>query len=98
MGGQVAAQITCPHCGQVYGLTPEQVPQYAGQTINCTACGKPFTVPGGPSASAAPSQPPKPGAPPAYPDQPTQPLPYAAYQRQRPNGLAVASLVSGIIG
>ena len=28
-----------------YALSDEQVPQYAGQTINCTRCGKGFTVP-----------------------------------------------------
>lgn len=37
--------IQCPHCGQSYALTPEQVPQYSGQTINCTRCQKAFTVP-----------------------------------------------------
>ena len=36
--------IACTHCGQTYELTPQQVPQYAGQTITCTACGKPFSV------------------------------------------------------
>jgi predicted Zn finger-like uncharacterized protein/prepilin-type processing-associated H-X9-DG protein len=40
-------QINCPHCGQAFDLTDEQVPQYAGQTINCTSCQKAFVVPGG---------------------------------------------------
>jgi len=40
----MATQIQCPNCGQTYDLTPEQVPQYAGQTITCTNCQKPFTV------------------------------------------------------
>ena len=40
----MSQQIQCPHCGQAYALTDEQVPQYAGQTITCTRCQKPFTV------------------------------------------------------
>lgn len=42
---QQQQQIKCPHCGQAYALTAEQVPQYAGQTVACTRCAKPFTVP-----------------------------------------------------
>jgi prepilin-type processing-associated H-X9-DG protein len=47
--------FNCPFCGQHYSLTPEQVPQYAGQTIACTVCKREFTVPAqlGPSAGAA---------------------------------------------
>jgi predicted Zn finger-like uncharacterized protein/prepilin-type processing-associated H-X9-DG protein len=36
--------ITCPQCGQTYTITPRQVPQYQGRTIQCTKCGRPFTV------------------------------------------------------
>ncbi|MEA2708784.1 MAG: hypothetical protein QOF78_1385 [Phycisphaerales bacterium] len=116
------AQIRCSHCGQTYELTPEQVPQYAGQTITCTNCKQPFTVPadqgaGGAGAgtyAAAGSA----AQPTAYPQQQQQyqpppgtpPYPgaggaaavgYGGYQPaqgQGANGLAVASLVLGIIG
>src|SRR5690242_13035800 len=36
--------IQCPNCGQAYFVQPHQWGQYLGQTINCTRCGKPFTV------------------------------------------------------
>jgi predicted Zn finger-like uncharacterized protein/prepilin-type processing-associated H-X9-DG protein len=87
--------IPCPHCGQTYNLTPEQLPQYAGRTINCTACGQPFTVaiPG-----ATPVAPPPPPPPPAgaYERQAA----YAAHPPVAPlknNGMAVASLIVGIV-
>jgi prepilin-type processing-associated H-X9-DG protein len=38
-------QFQCPNCGQLYALTPQQVPRYAGQAITCTQCGRPFVVP-----------------------------------------------------
>ncbi|MEO6437341.1 MAG: hypothetical protein ABIP55_16480 [Tepidisphaeraceae bacterium] len=38
-------QFQCPNCGQLYGLSPEQLPRYAGQTISCTRCGRAFLVP-----------------------------------------------------
>jgi len=134
----MSQQIHCPHCGQTYELTAEQVPQYAGQTITCTSCKQPFTVsrdiaaPPGPgigdiaSQSAPPTyaqqqqqqqqqpqQPypqqqyaPQPGMPPQYPGAGAGgpgggPLPYGGYQpppRQQTNGLAIASLVFGILG
>src|SRR5690348_5113855 len=43
--------IQCPNCGQAYFVQPHQWGQYQGQTINCTRCGRPFTV-----TSAAPAQ------------------------------------------
>jgi prepilin-type processing-associated H-X9-DG protein len=98
----MANQIQCPNCGQTYDLTPEQLPQYAGQTITCTQCQKPFTVPAniaGPTAS--PSHPShmsdRPGIPPAYP-QPQSQTRYIAPEAQQSNGLAIASLICGIIG
>ena len=125
----MSQQIRCPHCGQSYELTPEQVPQYAGQTITCTSCKQPFTVPrdsatgAGAGAGATPGQQqqqqqqpayqqqqqPHP-QPPQYPQQPGMPPPqypgagpvgYGGYQpppRQETNGLAIASLVFGIVG
>ena len=83
-------QIRCTHCGQTYDLTPEQAPQYAGQTITCTNCQKPFLVP--PSSPSMPA---------AMPPLPVSPVTYETphfNQPQRANGLAIASLVSGIIG
>jgi predicted Zn finger-like uncharacterized protein/prepilin-type processing-associated H-X9-DG protein len=129
----MAQQIRCPHCGQTYELTPEQVPQYAGQTINCTSCKQAFTVPrdivggvgGGAGAYAPPGappqqpayqqqqqqpygqhqpqqqQPPYPGQPAMAPQYPGGPVGYGGYQpppQQESNGLAVASLIFGIIG
>src|SRR5689334_6796443 len=100
-------QIQCPHCGQTYQLTPEQMPQYAGRTITCTQCQKPFTVPG---ERVAPPVAPSPPPAPATPEYPAQgggmPPPMAAqtfeyanpYNRQESNGWAVASLVCACAG
>ena len=71
----MSQQIRCPHCGQTYELTPQQVPQYAGQTINCTSCKQAFTVPADiiapPGAGTTPAQPTayQQPQPPAYPQQ-----------------------------
>jgi predicted Zn finger-like uncharacterized protein/prepilin-type processing-associated H-X9-DG protein len=81
----LAHNIQCPHCGQSYALTPEQVPQYSGQTITCTACNKPFAVP-----HLAP-----PPLPLGMPHQVQYASPPPA---QATNGLAIASLVTGILG
>src|SRR5579864_7083269 len=51
------SQITCPNCGQTYAVRPEQWPQYHGRTINCTKCGKPFTVTAPAGMAQAPYQP-----------------------------------------
>ena len=100
-------QIQCPHCGQTYQLTPEQVPQYAGRTITCTQCQKPFTVPGervasAPPPAAAPSVPyepaERPGVPPLMPGQPVNYAGPRTYERQESNGWAVASLVCACAG
>jgi len=103
--------IACTHCGQTYELTPQQVPQYAGQTITCTACGRPFTVsiPAGNTYDLGP-----PPHVPAVPQVPQMPQAQAtmhpgAYERQaayavnppvappQSNGLAIASLIVGIV-
>jgi predicted Zn finger-like uncharacterized protein/prepilin-type processing-associated H-X9-DG protein len=117
----MSQQIRCPHCGQTYELTPEQVPQYAGQTITCTSCKQSFTVPREIAAGAGatppqqptyqqqqqqpysaqqPQYPQQPGMPPQYPGA-AGPVGYGGYQpppRQETNGLAIASLVFGIVG
>jgi len=88
----MGAQIQCPHCGQTYGLNDQQVPQYAGQTINCTQCQKPFTVP----ASLV-----QPGSvAPAVAGAATGVNYYAPAQRQQQtsNGMAIASVVFGAAG
>jgi predicted Zn finger-like uncharacterized protein/prepilin-type processing-associated H-X9-DG protein len=132
----MSQQIRCPHCGQSYELTPEQVPQYAGQTITCTSCKQAFTVSreilGGAGAGPTPTPTPTPASPYAqqqqqqqpqqsYPQQPQYapqpgmppqypgaggaggagPVAYGGYQpppRQATNGMAIASLVFGVIG
>ena len=90
----MADPIRCPHCGQTYAVTPGQAAQYAGQTITCTNCNQPFTVPplGGPAAA-----PPMPAA--GVGPGPSHGGPYgAAAGPQKSNGLAVGSLVAGVIG
>lgn len=90
----MATEIRCPHCGQTYGLSDEQVPQYSGQTIHCTKCSKPFTVP----ILTSPAIPQ--GEPVMQQDMPAaQAVGYAtpAGFHQRPNGMATASLVFGIL-
>jgi predicted Zn finger-like uncharacterized protein/prepilin-type processing-associated H-X9-DG protein len=87
-------QIKCPSCGQTYELTDAQVPQYAGQTINCTKCGKAFQV-NLPVTAVGSIQ------PPPYEQQPHYPQPgYATPgfpQQQAGNGMAIAALVVGLI-
>jgi len=109
-------QIHCPNCQQTYDLTPEQVPQYAGQTITCTRCQKPFTVPadlGGAGAGAAAPQVQRTMAP-TYVEpvaQAQQPSGYPGQVQTRyamqpgdmggprqTNGMAIASLICGILG
>jgi predicted Zn finger-like uncharacterized protein/prepilin-type processing-associated H-X9-DG protein len=77
--------MKCPNCGQVYQLTDDQVPQYAGQTITCTACNKPFTV-----ALPVTAVPPMSYQPPPFRPQPQ-------YLQQRSNGMAIAAIVVGVI-
>jgi prepilin-type processing-associated H-X9-DG protein len=77
-------------------LSAEQVPQYSGQTINCTKCQQSFTVPNL-TATAAP--PVAPHAP--IPSQHVpygRPGPYTGGEPQQSNGWALASLILGICG
>jgi predicted Zn finger-like uncharacterized protein len=105
----MATQIECPHCHQTYDLTAEQAPQYAGQTITCTRCQKPFTVPANLGGAAAPQrtmaptyvEPAAQQTTPAYPGQ--QSTQYAmqpgiAAGPRQTNGFAIASLICGILG
>src|SRR5690349_15023949 len=87
----MSQQIRCPHCGQTYELTPEQVPQYAGQTISCTSCKQSFTVsrdiaapPGGGAGAMGAGVA---GAPPQYPQQQQQPPPYPHQQQYQQPGM-----------
>ena len=67
--------IQCPHCGQAYFVQPQQWAQYLGQAINCTRCGRAFTVTA-PGAGTSPVEvaPPGPDAAAGAP-QPTFPSP-----------------------
>ena len=98
----MADTIRCPNCGQTYAMTPEQEAQYAGQTITCTNCNRPFAVGGGGGGGGG-------GAPtPAYPAGPGGAGgpggggyggPYAPPPGpQKSNGLAIGSLVTGLLG
>ena len=61
-----ANQIQCPNCGQPYAVRDDQWAQYNGRTINCTKCGKSFTVTAPPEVLP----PVAPAAPPPFPPQP----------------------------
>jgi prepilin-type processing-associated H-X9-DG protein len=89
--------IHCPHCGQTYELTPEQVPQYAGRTITCTACQQPFAVTIPTATLTSTAYPPHP-PPPTYTAYPTGAAAQQRYEPQQSNGFATASLISGILG
>src|SRR5665213_173021 len=101
-----ASQIKCPNCGQTYFVQPEQWAQYVGQTINCTRCGREFTVTAGaPSAPVAPPpipQQPRPMQAAPMNVGPTSPFapPTAAYSGAPvpTSGWAIASLIVGIAG
>ncbi len=122
MSAGISGGFNCPFCGQHYSLSPEQVPQYAGQVIACTVCKRQFTVPGQLTPSVGVARPAvaaqtiaqysQPGfAPPAgFP--PPRSVPTAQYAGgggwQQPgypapmvspptNGLAIASLVCGLL-
>jgi predicted Zn finger-like uncharacterized protein/prepilin-type processing-associated H-X9-DG protein len=96
-------QIQCPSCSQAYEISPEQEPQYAGQTIQCTRCGKPFVVtlptaadPIAPPPMPPPTMMPQPGAPGVSPMQ--YQAPGAFYPAPPASALAVVSLVLAILG
>jgi predicted Zn finger-like uncharacterized protein len=95
-------EIHCPNCGQVYGLTDAQVPQYAGQTITCTQCQKPFTVSRDLGSKPGGAPPPAPVVAPSYPQQPqySQQVQYQTpqYQQQQSNPMAIVAIVCGALG
>ncbi len=81
-------QITCPRCGQNYGVQPEQWPQYVGRAIPCTHCGMTFAVSAPGVAAASP--------PPVASYQAA--AGYGAYAGPpaKASGFAIASLVMGL--
>jgi prepilin-type processing-associated H-X9-DG protein len=97
MSAGITGGFNCPFCGQHYSLTPQQVPQYAGQNIECTVCKRQFMVPaqltpsaGGPGYAEA-------SAPMAQVVAWAQPA-YAAPMVSPPSsGIAVAALVCGLL-
>jgi predicted Zn finger-like uncharacterized protein len=50
-------EFNCPHCGQLYRLTGEQMLRYAGRTSNCRKCNRAFTFPAD-EAALSPASPP----------------------------------------
>jgi hypothetical protein len=82
-------QVRCPQCGKSYSLTPEQIPQYMGRSFACEQCGQMLVIGGTPAHPVALSS----GAPPGPVDGD-----YAEPHSQRTSGLAIASLVAGILG
>ena len=96
------AKISCPHCTQHIALDDA----WAGQTINCPACQRPFVVPGAPPMAQVitPSAPglrisgaaaAQPAAPPAGSAGPARPQPAPG---TKISGLAIASLVLSLLG
>lgn len=96
------SKISCPHCAQHIALDAA----WAGQTINCPACQKPFVIPGA-AATASPSvpplrmeraaTPPPPPPPPISAGRPGAATPAGAGV-QKTSGLAIASLVLSLLG
>jgi prepilin-type processing-associated H-X9-DG protein len=79
-------------------LNDQQVPQYAGQTINCTQCQRAFTVPANPGRQTGvrPSVAPAPMTPAGAAQ-----VNYASagpYIQPQTNGMAIASVVLGAAG
>ena len=93
-------QIQCPNCGQPYAVRADQWAQYHGRTINCTKCGKSFTVTAPPEALAPPVQA-APTAPVSYATPPSVPGGYVDPMMYPPgepgkNGFALASFLTSI--
>jgi predicted Zn finger-like uncharacterized protein/prepilin-type processing-associated H-X9-DG protein len=77
---------TCPHCGKQYSITPEQV----GQVVQCTGCQQTF------SAGLPPLPPGAAGSVnPFYANQAGQ---YDVGGPKLTNGMAITSLVCGLLG
>ena len=79
-------KFSCPHCGQHLAATLDWI----GRAFNCPTCRKEFAVPASPTPHAAPTAAPAPGAP-AVPPAPA-PAPSG-----KTSGLAIASLVCGLV-
>ena len=102
-----SSQVQCPNCGQPYFVQPHQWGQYHGRTINCTRCGKPFTVLAPPEVVEAMRQPAAapPTVAPPFPQFPPGPVvpgyafPGMAYpQPSKPvSGWAIASLAGSLL-
>src|SRR6476660_8325803 len=85
--------FNCPFCGQHYSLTPQQVPQYAGQTIACTVCKRQFTVPAQLAPSLGAAQPVVAQTVAQYPQQGYAPP--AGYAAQEGQGAVPTAQVGG---
>jgi hypothetical protein len=87
-------KFSCPHCGQHLAATPDSI----GRAFNCPTCQKEFAVPVSPPPHTAPTAVPTPGVP-ALPPPPaaTPPPPPAPAPSGKTSGLAVASLVCGLV-
>jgi len=99
-----AGQVTCPHCGQNYKLTPEQEAKLAGRTFRCTKCQQSFTLAGSAAApvypavapQVAPPRPPPP-PPPSPPPSPTvAAAPPLGYQQPLSYGAPPAQQSNGL--
>ncbi len=83
--------ISCPNCGQQYGVTPQQWAEAQGRSIPCSKCGKTFVVGQG-SGAAMPAA--------AMPP----PIPTTSYAQgagtidtRRTSSVAIASLICGCL-
>jgi len=104
--------VRCPHCGQSYSLTPEHAARIAGRAMACRKCRKMFMVSADVAKHAtAPTSAAVDDVPPIVDEQLPQPArpaapatQYVGFNKKRTvveqqrNGLAIAALVSGIIG
>ena len=90
---RMSATFHCSQCGQLVSVNAEP-----GQEALCGACGTSIVVPppeAEPSASVAVGDS---AAPDSRPPLPGQPLGYAPPPKQHRKGLAIASLILGIVG
>ena len=91
-----AIQTQCPHCAQPYALTRQQASQLAGRLFPCNRCGNTFTL----SPSGAAYVPPGQG-PLHRREDPTSAttssIGYASPAAAKPNPMAVASLITGVL-
>lgn len=85
-------KFSCPHCGQHLAATPDWI----GRAFKCPTCQKEFAVLASPTPHAAPTAAPTPGAP-AVPPPPAATWPPAPAPSGKTSGLAIASLVCGLV-